>query len=447
MITNVEPAANWLTFMPKALRSRLNGRQDLLAILNNSGWLFLDKVLRMGLGLVVGAWVARYLGPSQFGELAYVLAYIAFFQTITNLGLDGIVVREIAQYKGQASTVLGTVFALRLGMGIICLLMAVTGMVWMNGLTDRSVMLTILAGGSLIFQAADTVDLWFQSQSQSRRTVLAKLTAYLVSNGVKVALILNSAPLLAFAAVMVLDGLTAAIGLAIAYRRLPCLCPWHQSLNTAKKLIKECWPFIFGGISVMVYMRIDQIMIKEMLGTQQLGIYAAVLPLATFWQFIPMTLNASLAPFVARKKVECEAMYWNALRKIFRAYALFGWIVCIATVVFAQSVIEVLYGPQYQEGAVVLSVYVFTNLFINMGVAQGLWMLNERRAIVGLANTLVGAVVCIVGNWFLIPEFGIKGVAAVAVSAQLFSAVLTNLIFSKRIFFMQIRSLALPFLK
>ena len=437
----------WLALLPKALQQRLLGRNNLVAILQNSGWLLLDKMLRLALGLLVGAWVARYLGPTQYGELAYVLAYIAFFQTVTTLGLDGIVVRDIAQNKDQANAVLGTAFALRLGVGFICWLAAIGSMAWQNGLHDRSVVLTALAGGSLVFQAADTVDLWFQSQSQSRRTVFAKLTAYLVSSGVKVALILNSAPLVAFAAVMALDGLTAAIGLAVAYKQFPCNKRWSRAASTARQLLTESWPFILGGISIVVYMRIDQIMIKEMLGAQQLGIYAAVLPLATLWQFIPMMLNASLAPFVARKKAESEAAYWLTLQKIFKAYALLGWLVCIPTVALANLAVGILFGPQYHQGSMVLSIYVFTNLFINMGVAQGLWLLNERRAIISLAKTVVGAVIAIVGNWLLIPHFGITGVAVVAVAAQLTSAVFMNLLFSKRIFFMQIRSLLWPVFK
>jgi PST family polysaccharide transporter len=55
----------------------------------------LDRMMRLALGLLIGAWVARYLGPAQYGELVYVLAYIAIFQAIANLGLDDIVVRKI----------------------------------------------------------------------------------------------------------------------------------------------------------------------------------------------------------------------------------------------------------------------------------------------------------------------------------------------------------------
>lgn len=441
------PNPAWLSFLPKAVQKSLHGRDNILLILNNSGWLFLDKLLRLGLGVVIGAWVARYLGPSEFGELAYVLAYIALFQAVANLGLDGITVRDVSQHKVEASNLLGTVFALRLGAGVVCWLTAIIGMVWLNGWEDRSVQLTALVGGILIFQPADTVDLWFQSQSQSRRTVFAKVTAYFISSSAKVALILIGAPLVAFAAVIVVEGLLAALGLALAYKRFPCERRWGRDTNIAGKLLHESWPFILGGVSIMIYMRIDQIMIKEMLGSKHLGIYAAVLPLATLWQVIPVTLNASLAPFVARKKANSEAEYWLALQKIFKVYSLIGWLVCIPTIALSHWVVPLIYGPQYHEGALVLSIYVLTNLFINMGMAQGLWMLNERKPIISLVNTVTGAIVCIAGNYLLIPHFGISGVAAVAVLAQLSSTVLTNLVFSKHIFLMQIRSLAWPIFK
>ena len=441
------PKPAWLAFLPKAVQKSLHGRDSILLILNNSGWLFLDKLLRLGLGVVIGAWVARYLGPSEFGVLAYVLAYIALFQAVANLGLDGITVRDISQHKVEANNLLGTVFILRLGAGVVCWLTAIIGMAWLNGWEDRSVQLTALVGGILIFQPADTVDLWFQSQSQSRRTVFAKVTAYLISSSAKVTLILIGAPLEAFAAVILLEGLLAALGLALAYKRFSCKQRWGRNINIARKLLHESWPFILGGVSIMIYMRIDQIMIKEMLGSTPLGIYAAVLPLATLWQVIPVTLNASLAPFVARKKANSEAEYWLALEKIFKVYSLIGWMVCIPTIALGHWIVPLIYGSQYREGVLVLSIYVLTNLFINMGMAQGLWMLNERRPIISLVNTVTGAIVCIVGNYLFIPHFGISGVAAVAVLAQLSSTVLTNLVFSRRIFLMQIRSLTWPIFK
>lgn len=434
---------NWLNLLPDVLHARLRERRSLMLMLQNSGWLFLDKAVRLALGLVVGAWVARYLGPKQFGELAYVLAYLAFFHAVATLRIDGIVVRDIAHDAASANTVLGTAFVLRLVVGSLCWMSAVGCMIWLYGLKDQNVALTALAGGALVFQAADAVDLWFQSQSRSRRTVIAKLIVQIFSSGMKLFLIWVNAPLLAFAAVFMLDALVAAIALGLAYRRFSCERQWKYASAAAKHMLCECWPHVLSGISVMIYMRIDQIMINDLLGAESLGVYAAMLSLATLWQFVPLALNVSLAPFVAKRKAQGEDAYWDALQKIFRMYALLGWLVCILTVICASSLTSLLYGQQYQQGVTALSIYVFTNVFINMGLAQELWLLNERRPVTGLLKTTLGAAVCVIGNLLVIPEYGIAGAAFVSVVAMASSAVLSNLLFARRIFTLQMRSLFL----
>ncbi|WP_249554538.1 flippase [Shewanella sp. 10B] len=433
----------WLKILPNKLSERLSGNHSLLAAINNSGWLMFDKLIRLLLGLLVSAWVARYLGPAQFGELAYVLAYLAFFQAVALLGMDGIIVRDIAKDKTKAGEILGTAFILRLTVGICCWLISIAMMGIFNGWQDRSVYITALAGASLVFQAADTIDLWFQSQSQSKRTVIAKLTAYLVSNGLKIALILNNAPLLAFALVMAVEGLLAAIALIYAYHQFTCQQPWHLLSKQAKKLLKESWPFILSGLSIIVYMRIDQIMIKEMLGDVELGVYAAVLPLAMLWTFIPMTLSVSLAPMVAKAKQQSQQAYWTCLSNIFRGFALLGWLICLPIFFLSQYVVDFLFGTAYASGAMVLSIVIFANLFINMGIAQSLWILNEGKSKLSLYKTFVGALVCLIANLLLIPELGIAGAAVSAVLAQFSSTILANVLLSPFIFFLQIKSLFL----
>ena len=262
----------WLKFLPKTLALKFINKKELVAVINNSAWLLFDKLVRLLLGLLVSAWVARYLGPAQFGELSYVLAYLAFFQTVSILGMDGIIVRDIARDNNKAGEILGTAFVLRLAVGTVCWLIAVGGMIIVNGWQDRSVYITALAGAILIFQAVDTIDLWFQSQSQSRRTVIAKLFSYFISNGIKVALILSKAPLIAFAVVVALESLISAIALIYAYRKFPCDNSWVYLKKKASEIINESWPFILSGLSIATYMRIDQIMIKEFLTDADLGI-------------------------------------------------------------------------------------------------------------------------------------------------------------------------------
>lgn len=101
-------------FLPSFIRVRLEGRTTLQKILANTGWLFIDKTIRMGVGLLVGVWVARYLGPEQFGIYSYALSFTALFSTFATLGLDGIVVRNIVRDPSFKDEILGTAFVLKL---------------------------------------------------------------------------------------------------------------------------------------------------------------------------------------------------------------------------------------------------------------------------------------------------------------------------------------------
>src|SRR5258706_3934253 len=384
--------ARWLRYLPRRFRSRLEGRRTLHAVIGNSGWLLLDKLIRAALGLLVGAWVARYLGPSRFGELAYVLAFIAFFQAVANLGADGIIVRNIARDRAAAPRILGTALVLRFCVGVACWIGAITVVALVNGVNDPSVALTALAGGVLVFQAADTVDLWFQSQSQSRRTVVAKLTAHLLSNGAKIVLILAGAPLAAFAAMTALESPAGALGLYLLYRRLPTSGRWELILKQGRQLLRESWPFMMSGMAIMVYIRIDQIMIKEMLGEKELGLYAAALPLSQVWQVIPVVLAISLAPVIARKKAEGGSEYQDALLTVFRVFGVLSLCVSVTTALASSTLIPLLYGPSYSDATPILAIHVFSSIFVFQGVAQSLWLTNEQAGSLSLLKTLLGGI-------------------------------------------------------
>lgn len=428
----------WVYWLPKPIRDNLGGKISLQAILANSSWLIFDKIIRIFVGLFIGAWLARYLGPAQYGELAYALAYIAIFQSISTLGMDAIIVREISQNKTLAPQILGSCFVFRLISGTVCWLVAVVSMAYFNGWSDHSVWMIALIGGGLIFQAADTIDLWFQSQSESRNTVLAKLVAYTFSNGIKVLLILYQAPLVAFAAVVALDSLAVAISLIFVYLKYPRTAPWYFIQEKAKLLFKESWPLMLSSLSIVIYMRIDQIMIKEMLGEQELGIYAAMLPLSTIWNILPMAIIPSIAPFLSRKKELSNEDYYQTLFILFRISLLGSILISIFTIIFAAPLTNILYGKNYEAAADILKIHVISNIPVFLGVTQGLWIINEKKSHIALIKTVIGGLSSVALNFVLIPKVGLTGAAISAVISYFISAVFCNIFLARKIFFMQL---------
>lgn len=427
----------WLRLLPVPLRNKLEGQTSLHAIIHNSGWLLVDKIIRMVLGLLVGVWMARYLGPAQYGELSYVLTYIAFFQVVANLGMDGIVVREISQDCERAGQILGSTFLLRLLVGSLCWLLAVGFMAGINGFQDPSVWLTALTGLTLVFQAADTIDLWFQSQSQNRHTVVAKLLAYLLSTGIKVMLILNQAKLPAFAAVISLEALVAATGLVIAYRRFPTTQRWKQTVQISKQLLTESWPFIFSGISIVIYMRIDQVMIKKILGDNSLGIYTAVLTIAQAPNFMPVILSTALMPSISRLYQKDKEKYKTTLIKTFRVFFYSALLMSVLIGAISQSLINVLYGKEFYQAGSILKIYIFSSCFTWIGVAHSLWLINEKKSKVRLVGTLISAIICAFLNILLLPIFGITAAAWIAITTQSISAFWINAFIAEKSFALQ----------
>jgi PST family polysaccharide transporter len=411
---------------------------NLHAALYNSGWLLFDKIARLLLGLLVGAWVARYLGPVAYGEVAYVLAYLAFFQVAVTLGLDGIVVRDLAKPRSSAGTLLGSVLLMRFGVGFMAWIVAVSIMIFTKGWHDQSVVLVAIAGGALVFQTTDTIDLWFQSQSQSRRTVIAKLGSYFFSNGIRVVLVFAHASLTWFVCVVLVDAIVSSVGLVLVYRKTVRNVYWVWNYEVAKKLIKESWPYMVSGLFVIIYMRIDQIMIREMLGSKDLGLYAVILPISSAWNVIPIVICSSLAPYISRIKFENEKKYYYSLLHVFRFFLILGILLSIVIAFLSEPIVGVLYGSAYAGAGSVLAIHIFTNVPVFMGVAQGLWFTNENRTSVLMRNTMVGGVVAIMANYFLLPSMGVKGAAVSAVLSFFASGIFLNLFGAKEVFKMQL---------
>ncbi len=309
---------------------------------------------------------------------------------------------------------------------------------------SRAQLLVAIVGITLLLQSVETIDLWLQSQSQNRRAISAKLAGYVLGNVVRICLILLNAPLWAFALSVVLDAALMGVALVVAYRRFPAAEGWRFDERLGRSLLSQSWPFMLSGMAVLIYMRIDQIMIREMLGEVQLGLYSSATIVSQMWYVLPVALCTALAPYIARKKEQGEKPYLSALTRIFRMFAMTSLAVVLCTITFSKALITLLYGESYEAAASVLAIHIVSNVFVFLGVAQGLWLINEGHGRITLYRTFLGAFVCVLGNMLLIPKFGLRGAALSTVFAMFISAVGSNAIFAPHILKMQLRALLFP---
>ncbi|GAX36710.1 flippase [Nodularia sp. NIES-3585] len=414
-----------------------------LAVIQNIAWLFFDRILRMGVGLFVGVWVARYLGVQQFGIFNYATAFVALFSPLTTLGLDGLVIRSIVREPEVKDQILGTVFWLKLAGAIGCILLAVSSIFVLRQDDQLTVGLVAILGTAGFFHAFDTIDFWFQSQVQSKYTVVAKNTAFIITALIKVALIKMQAPLLAFAWAGLAEVGLASVGLIIAYRVQGYSILWRWSLPVAKTLLRESWPLMLSGFSVMIYLKIDQIMLGEMVDASAVGLYSAATRISEVWYFIPVAISSSVAPAIYAAKEVSEELYYQKIKKLIRVLALISILVALPMSFLSERIIIMLFGNSYAAAGSILAIHIWASLFVFMGVATSSWFIAEGLTHLSFRRTLMGAITNVFLNLLLIPAYAGVGAAIATVISYGVGSAFANAIDSRtwKIFTLQMTSI------
>lgn len=433
-----------IRILPGFVQRRIAGRPNLIKVLDNIGWLFFDKILRMGVGLIVGVWVARYLGPEQFGLFNYCVAFVGLFGVVAGLGLQSIVVRDIVRNPlGKAETI-GSAAALQFAGGLIAYCLTLVAIFWLRPDDALAKTLVAILSSVMLIKVSDIAVYWFESQVQSKFIVWVQNSVFLFFSAFKVLFILQHASLLAFVwATLAEAAIVAVLMLIMLGLHGPQLRELRVSMTRAKTLLIDSWPLFLSGIAVTVYMKIDQIMIGQILGDQAVGIYSAAVRISEMWYFIPMAIVVSVFPSILEAKRLSEDIYYKRLQRL---YDLMVWLsICVAVpMTFLSSwLVTLLFGEAYEAAGTVLAVHIWAAVFVFLGVASGQWFLSENRQMLSLQRTVLGAVVNVILNILLIPRYEILGAALATVIAQLFAALLFDLVQkeTRQMFVMKFRSL------
>jgi O-antigen/teichoic acid export membrane protein len=400
----------WTRYLPALVRRKLEGRHSLQQAISNTGWMLGDKIIRMGVGLLVGVWLARYLGPSLYGEFSYAFAFASLFAPVAMLGLDEIVIRKLVRGTTSRDEILGTVFFLMLLGGSAVLVLATAAIFLVRPDDTLSQWLVAIITGGTIFQAFLAIEFWFESQLQWKFTVYAKLTAFLLISIIKIALILTKASLIAFAWAGLAEIVIGAVGLVIAYQAKGfIITTWRFSRIMAGTLLKDSWPVIFSVFLTMVYLKIDQVMLGTMAGNEELGLYSAAVRLTEAWNFIPIAICSSVFPAIALAETNDEDLFNKHMQKLYNLMALTAYCIAIPVTLLSHVIVDLLFSSAYAKTGSLLPVLIWTVLFTNLNAARNVFMVSKNWLKINLVSTLLGCILNVLLNYLLIPVYGAMG--------------------------------------
>ncbi len=381
----------------------------------------MEQATRITAGLFVAIYVARYLGPNQFGVYNYSLAFVAIFGSVAKLGLDSILVRDLVDHPEQRDVYLGTAFWLKLAAALFALTLVTITAQFSGNNTTTNLYIFIIACG-LIFQAFEVVNFYFQSKLLSKHVTVAKFIQLGLSSALKLYLVFIESDLFWFVLVSLIDQISLGLALAHAYSRQGIGNFFGSfSLTTAKAMLRNSWALMLSSIAVTIYIRIDQIMIKEMLGDREVGLYSAATRLTEALYFVPVTLTASLFPAIVNAKKESQVLFGKIVQRLCTVLVWLAIVIALSLTFLSDPIVGLLYGLNYTQSSSVLAIHAWGLVFVSLGVVTEYYFITENYTKKSLPRTVLGAISNILLNLVMIPRFGIHG-AAMATVLSLFIA-------------------------
>ena len=384
------------------------------------------RAVSLALGVLTTLLVVRTLGDDRFGQWSTILAVVDIVGYLSGLySLEQVAVERAAADRSQERRWLGAQLTLSLlttGVATLvsCAVLTVVaddGDMRLAGLLYSA---TILAGGIGASRAG------FQARVRNDVQVGILTLNSLLWTGVVVLVAVEDGGLVPLAAgYLAVAILTALLQLALAVRA------GMLDLRGVRRLwgflVRAGVPLAGAALLTIAYTRVDQVLVYELAGAAEAGLYGAVYRVLDRAQFVPLAVVTTLLPMLAAAHVSDAAR----LRRLFTLATEYLWIAALPalglTIVAADPIVELLFGSEFSEAAPALPILMgafvaisFGHLAVNMVIVLGL----QRRLAV---YALTGLAVNVALNLVLIPPYGFIAAAWVTLGTE---ALVVGLAFS-----------------
>ncbi|MEI7689096.1 MAG: flippase [Candidatus Nomurabacteria bacterium] len=377
----------------------------------NMSWMFGGQMFFLLVSFFIGAWVARYLGPENYGVLNYSLAFSGIFGFLASFGIDGILNRELIKTPERREELLGSAFRLKLIGGVVAFSLSVVSVIIFQS-SPLVRLLVVISSLSFILQAINVISNYFNAEVKSKNNTKALLFATVISSILKIIVIFSGKGVIWIISIYVFDSLWQGIGFVRAYISYGLkISNWKFNKILAREILKNSWPLMLASAAGFIALKIDQVMIGSMLGNHEVGIYAAAVKLVEVWYFVPGIICGSLFPAIVNAKKTNVEMYQSRLKNLYILMVVISVAMAIPISLFAKPIIHFMFGVGYLESVNVLRIYIWSSVGLFLGWAVGQYLMSENLVKTIFWLNLISMIINIILNLIFIPMFGIIGSA------------------------------------
>lgn len=383
-------------------------------VLHSIKWIVLCKALQAILQFALGMLTARYLGPADHGLIGYAASVTSVAIPVMQLGLNMTLVREYVAHPEQEGNILGTALMMNFVSASGCTALITAFAAVANGGEILTMQVCILYSVSLLFQALELVQHWFQAKLLAKYASLAMLCSYLVVSAYKVYLLLAAKDVRWFALSHAVEYAISGAFLLLAYRKLSTQ-KLSFSLKTAAALFSKSKHYILAALMTAACGSMAGILMKLLAGQKENGYLSACLTCLAVAQFVYYAIIDSARPVILECKKHDQKQYETQISRLYCVIFYLALAQSVAFAIFARPIIRLLYGAEYLPAVPVLRILVWQIPFAYMGAVRNVWILAEEKHVYLWRIDFWGVLTNAALNLCLIPAWGARGAAAASV--------------------------------
>lgn len=395
-------------------------------IAENLFWAVTGKVVTLLSGLIVGIIVARYLGPEKYGLMNYVISYVFLFQTLSIFGLDAIEVREEARGKESIETVIGTAFYLKIILGITFLLACIFTS-WFLDADRYTTLLVTVYSVTIVLNSFSVIRNYFTAIVQNEYIVKSEIARTIIGIIIKLVLLLLHVSLIWFVAAYAFDMVLLSSGYIVSYKKKAGnLRDWRFDSRYAVFLLKESFPLLLTSAAVIIYQRIDQVMIGQMIDKESVGFFSVASRFVEVLIFVPMMLSKTITPVLVRIRENSEEEYVKKAQQFMNISLWLSFLLALVVSLMSWWIIRYTFGVIYLSAVPVLQLMAFKATSVALSNTAGAMIVTEGLQRYAIFRDGLGCVVCVLLNYLLLPRYGILGAAFVAIVSNVAAGYLAD---------------------
>lgn len=400
-------------------------------VITNAIWMLSEKLFSIVGTLIVTIMTARYLGAEKIGFITYIVTLFTFLVPLSSLGIQNLIFdRGSKRRKTGESLIISTNRFRTVLFFILCIPFVIFGC--LQAVTYDDYIIIILLLGYTFYQAKDVYPSFFNAILESKINVISNQFSLFAAQLLRALLVYLKAPFYCFAAPYVL---LTGIAYHLKKRRFNknIINKSKDRINKRrityrKYLISAGLPLAISSISIMIYMRVGQIVLADELGMTSVGYYNAASTLAQGWVFVPTVLVTTLLNRIFVKK---ENNNIQSFATIYLYSTLVSLIPVLLIYFFGDLLINLTFGHQFVPSTEIIFILTLSNMF-------GVWGLIGYRIIISdggfnylLKKAMIIGIINVVLTLCLIKQYGLKGAAYSIAITEFLSATIGNYFFNK----------------